>query len=89
MNNNNIIITYSADNFVSVIASKKHVHGHCVILLVNIDVIAVLRGIVGVDTKQVAAKQHHQTTNNHYGVDVRSRVSDQPEESNKTITIKH
>lgn len=60
------------------IPSKKYVLGHCV-RLVNKLFITLLRGIVGVNAKQVAAKQHHYTANDHYRVDVRSRVSNQPE----------
>ena len=53
--------------------------GHRVVLHMNILSIARLWGIVGVNTKQVAAKKHNTATNDHYGVDVRSRVSNQPE----------
>lgn len=72
-----VTFTYSADNFVSFFPSFKYFHGH-IARIVNMFVTS-LRGIVGVNAKQVAAKQHHYTTDNHYGIDVRSRVSNQPE----------
>ena len=69
---------YSANNFVSVVASIEHFGGHHVILLIDIVDIFRQRGVLGVNAKQVTTKQHHNTTNNHYGVDVRSRISNQP-----------
>ena len=75
-------ITYRADNFVSMIPSIKHIHWHVFILLVNIVSIARLRRILGVNTKQIAAQQHNNTTNDDYGVDVRSRVSNKPGKKN-------
>lgn len=78
-------VTYSADNFVSVIPRIKHFRGHTVILHVNIVFITSLRGVVGVNAKQVAAKQHHYTTDDHYGVDVRSRVSNQSEGTKQNV----
>ena len=54
-----VTFTYSADNFVSLIPSIKYFHGHIARARdVNIFVTS-LRGIVGVNAKQVAAKQHH------------------------------
>ena len=54
-----VTFTYSADNFVSLIPSSKYFHGHIAVARDMNIIITSLRGIVGVNAKQVAAKQHH------------------------------